>query len=66
MADDIPEGVLDVWAEVPSRSLQLNSTSTTLQHLPRGTVHACCAIDKGDGSRNSDGIWDELARNRQA
>ncbi|PBK71067.1 hypothetical protein ARMSODRAFT_973558 [Armillaria solidipes] len=61
-ADDVPKGVLDVWAEVRSRSLQFNSASTTLQHLPRGTVHTCCAIDKGDGSRYSGGVWDELAR----
>ncbi|KAK0227505.1 hypothetical protein EDD85DRAFT_1027033 [Armillaria nabsnona] len=27
MADDIPEGALDVWVQVASRSLQLNSVS---------------------------------------
>ncbi|PBK79283.1 hypothetical protein ARMGADRAFT_1069485 [Armillaria gallica] len=48
MADDVLKRVLGRWC----RSLSiLQTTSTVHYHYQRGRVHACSAIDKGDGPR---------------
>ncbi len=57
---------LNYLALLTPRRQRINILNIPIALPPlRPSFHTCCAIDKGDGNRDSGGVWEELARARR-